>query len=172
MSFSLVTIKVDGKEVSVDTRVKLGIVDISEGMDKVAAEMAYWGSVWAAAEKESIEVEAAYRTWRAQFAERVLAEDPKLAEWKVKQKIESDPRFIKFKTAQAVAKRNATVTKSTFESYKTKASMLQSKGAMSRAELDATSMRTPEKSKRNRSTVAVDTARDKMRSINKNKKRK
>ncbi len=171
-AFRKIAIKVDGKDVTIDIKVKLGIFDITEGMDKVAAEMAYWGSVWAAAEKEQIEVDAAYRRWRAQKGEAALSRDPKMAEWKVKQAIEANPSFVEFKTALAVAKRNATLSKSTFESYKTKASMLQSKGAMSRAELDATSMRTPDKPRRaSRSTAATDTARDEMRNLNKKRKR-
>src|SRR5690606_17457050 len=41
--------------------------------------------------------EAEYRHWRATKGQEILAADPKLAEWKVSQQIESDDEFIERK---------------------------------------------------------------------------
>jgi len=93
--------------------------------------------------KEKVEAEAHYRHWRAKVGEKVLVVDPKLAEWKVKQKVESDSSFLKYKTALALAEHNVTLAKSAFDALDKKANQLQSKGAMHRSELDATGMYTP-----------------------------
>jgi len=136
-----IKIKVDGVNITIDLDSELEIADMSD-MDKVAAQMAYWGSIWAAAASESERVDATYRTWRAKAGEAALANDPKLSEWKVKQAIEGDDTFMKFKKAQGEAQRNVILTKGVFESFRIKANMLQSKGAMKRSELDATGMST------------------------------
>lgn len=142
MGFSKFKIKVDGQDVIVDLQSQLGIVDVSKDMDKVAAKMSYWASVWSAAAEEQIRVDGQYRAWRAKAGEVALQREPKLAEWKVKQAIEGDATFLKFKDAQGKAARNVILTKGVFESFKVKGSQLQSKGAMQRSELDATGMNT------------------------------
>lgn len=142
MGFGLVQIEVDGKPVEADLDEQLEIGDVSTDMEKVAAQMAYWGAVWASAEAEKLSADAYYRQWRAEAGRSLLESDPKLAEWKVKQDIEAQPKFAKIKQGLATAMRNATLSKAIYESFKTKASMLQSKGAMLRSELDATGMST------------------------------
>ena len=142
--FRRVTLMVDGHEVEADAG-ELRITDVSSGMDTVASVMAYWGSVWAAAEAESKRVDSHYRAWRAEFGKQILEANPKAAEWKVKQEIESSPKFGKYKEAIAQADRNSLLLKTRFESLKTMGSMLQSKGAMMRSELDSTSMSTRER---------------------------
>jgi len=147
MPFSKSTITVNGHEVTLDTDYDLQVGALSGDMDKVAAQMGFWGSVWAAAVKERAEAEAHYRYWRAKASEEVLASEPKLAEWKVKLKVEADPRFVTYKQALALADRNVVLAKSAFDSFDKKANQLQSKGAMHRSELDATDMHTPKNPK-------------------------
>jgi len=144
---SLVDITVDGVDISFDTDAELEIGDVNIDMDRIAAQMAYWGSVWASAESERIKVEAYYRQWKAQNKSAITLANPKLAEWKVQQEIQSQAEYIKMYEAQAQAVRNSTLAKSIFESHRVKANMLQSKGAMMRAELDSTNMSTPNESK-------------------------
>lgn len=142
MSFGHVTMKVNGEDVSIDIEADLGIGDLSLSMERAAAQMGFWGEVWAAAEAEKERVDAHYRRWRAQQGEAILAADSKVAEWKVKQAIEADPKFIQYKESIAKSIHNATLSKSLYESFKTKASILQSKGAMARAEREASGMTT------------------------------
>lgn len=142
-AFKVRTIKVNGVEVSLDTDVDLGVGDLTGDMDSVAAQMGFWGSVWSAAVQEIGDADAHYRHWRAQKANEVLKADPKLPEWKVRNRIESDPKFLVYKHALAVADNHVTLAKATFMSFDKKSNQLQSKGAMSRSELDATGMSTP-----------------------------
>lgn len=175
MSFGKIDIKVNGVSVKTDLDEELEINDIDEDMKRVAAQMAYWGSVWAAAEAEREQAEAYYRNWRADKGEQIMKADPKLAEWKVKQRIEADASFSKLKGAQAAALQNATLARSVFESFRTKANVLQSKGAMYRAELDHANVRTPTQPKSKRQQQ-LDSEREErvsaMRSTNTKRKAK
>lgn len=138
--FDNIDVTVDGERVQVDLESELAIVDISTEMSQVSAKMSWWGNVWGAAEEESERVDSHYRHWRAQMGQRVMAADPKMAEWKVKQEIEADPAFIKFKEAHAKALGNVTRVRGVFEAFKAKANQLQSKGAREREEFGATGM--------------------------------
>lgn len=135
-------IKVHGVEVP-PAGDDLGIVDLSTDMDRVAALMGFWGSVWASAVEEHAMADAHYRSWRARETQRLLDSSPKLAEWKLKADIEASPHFLALKQAIASAERNVVHAKATFESFSKKANQLQSKGAMLRDELGATGMHTP-----------------------------
>lgn len=146
---------VNGKMVDVDWEELLTITNISADMDKVAAQMSFWASLHAEAEVEKIKVDTYYRNWRAKAGQRLLESDPKLAEWKVRQAIESQNKFGVLKEAIAKASHNTTVTRGIYESLRTKANMLQSKGAMMRAELDATGMSTPTSAKSTSSQAAA-----------------
>jgi len=142
---SFVKMTVDGQEISIDLDAELEIGDVSSDMDRIAAQMAYWGSVWASAEYERVRVEAHYRNWKANRKQAIAAQNSKLAEWKVTQEVQSSDEYVKLYRAQAEAIKNSTLAKAIFESHRIKANMLQSKGAMMRSELDATGMSTPKK---------------------------
>lgn len=143
MSFKKSKITVNGSPVKIDIDAELEIDDISDDMDKVAAQIAYWGAVWASAEQEAAAADAYYRAWRASEGRKIAKKNDKLAEWKVRQILESRDEFSQIKQGMANAAQNVILAKTMCEAFKTKASMLQSKGAMMRAELDSTSMRTP-----------------------------
>lgn len=130
-----------GEEVELD-RTQLLITDIGEDMDTVAAQVSYFGTLWAEAEREEMAADTYYRAWRAQQGEKLLAADPKLAEWKVRQMIEADPTFSTIKEQLALARRNSIALRGHFEAFKVKASILQSKGAMKRAEMESTGIGT------------------------------
>ena len=98
-----VTMKIEGKDIVVDLDAELEIHDVSEDQKRVAAQMGWWASVWAAAENERVRVDAFYRRWRAGEGKAILDKDPKLAEWKVRQYVEADPKFAKLKEALALA---------------------------------------------------------------------
>jgi hypothetical protein len=142
-SFNQIEMKVMGEDVRVNLDDELEIGDVSSDMNAIAAQISFWGAVWASAEKEAIKSEAYYRAWRARTGERISNADSKKPEWKVRQEIEASSEFVKLKDAIAQATHNATLAKTTCEAFKSKASMLQSKGAMMRAELDTTGMKVP-----------------------------
>ncbi len=130
------TITVQGEGVTVD-RAELVVYErnIDEEMDRVAAQISYWGEMHAAAEQELMEADAHYRGWRAKLGEEMLegvAKPP--AEWKVKQAIEASPKFVEIKGRLALAKRNAIMLRTHCEAFRVKASILQSKSAMQRRE--------------------------------------
>lgn len=143
-----IKIKVEGVELEFDRNEELIIDDLSSDQTRVASQMSYWGALTASAESEKIRADAYYRSWRAKIGKQILKKDPKLAEWKIKQIIESDEDFIKLKNSLAQATFNVVTCKSNFESFRTKAAQLQSRGAMMRAELDATGMTTKKEDKK------------------------
>jgi hypothetical protein len=127
----------DGSELAISE-------NLSDDMDRVSAQLAYWGSVLAEASAEKVQVDAFYRRFRASCAEAVLQRDPKAAEWKVKNAIEATDGFIQHKNAIAMAERNVGILEAMVRAFDKKANQLQSKGARVRSELNATGMTTPE----------------------------
>ena len=142
--FKEIKIKVEGEEIVFDRNKELVIHDLSEDQKKVASQMSFWGQLQASAESEKIRAETYYRAWRARQGEEILGEDPKLAEWKVKQKIESQADFQKLKNSIAQSTNNLIICRTVFDSFRIKANLLQSRGAMMRSELEATGMNTKE----------------------------
>jgi hypothetical protein len=137
-----IDIVIDGERINVNIEKDLKIINISEDMDMVSSQIAYWGAVWAAAEEEELKAKAYYRNWKAKIGEKLTNVDNKLAEWKIRQKLEALDEFHTIKQGLSMAAKNVLLARTVFESFKAKASMLQSKGAMMRSELDSTSMRT------------------------------
>lgn len=159
--YGIISVDVDGEQVSMDVDEELRIGDIDYDMGRVAAQMAFWGELWGQAESQRVEADSDYRFWRAQLGESILNKDPKIPEWKAKQKIEASPKFQRYKDGIAKAARNATMLRAVFLSFQTKASMLQSKGARARAEMEATGMATKRKPEGEREAL-----KDKMRKMN------
>jgi hypothetical protein len=118
--------------------------DLSEEMDRVAAQLAYWGAVAADAAAELTQVDAWYRRWRAEATAAALAADPKASEWKVKNKVEAHDKFIEYKNAIALAEKNLGLCEAMVRGFDKKANQLQSRGAKARAEIGAQGMTTPE----------------------------
>jgi len=168
--FDEIILNINDEEVIVDIDDELVIHDVSVDQSKVAAQMAYWSTVWAAAEAERIRIDAFYRKWRAEYGEAILNADAKKSEWKVKQQVESDEKFVKLKDALAEATKNSIISKGVFESFRIKANALQSKGAMLRAELDSTGMTTREKKGAEERKEKTDEKVERMRKIFTSKK--
>lgn len=145
MDFSKRKIKVNGTEIEFSTKTHFPVGDVSEDMKDVSSLIAWWGSVWAAAEAESINVDAFYRAWRARKGEEFLAADPKLSVDKLKNKIEAHPEFLKCKEAMGFAAENVTLAKTAVQALDKKGNMLQSLGAVNREERRTAGMATPEK---------------------------
>ena len=116
---------------------KLVVDDIDDGHRKVAAQMSWWGKVWAEAVKEAAQADAHYRHWRAQQFHAIEADKATkgLPEWKIKAHIESQKGFLEFKYALAQAEANVITAKTQFDSFAEKARQVQSMGAKAREEL-------------------------------------
>lgn len=106
--------------------------DLSEEMDRVAAQLGYWGSVLASAKKERIQTDASYRRFRAKSLEAIIKNDPKLAFEKAKALVEASDGFSQFKEAIAQAEENAELCQAMVNAFDKKGNVLQSKGAFMR----------------------------------------
>jgi hypothetical protein len=60
-------------------------------------------------------VQGHYRVWAAEQGTRILAGDPKLAEWKVRMRMQDHPMFGSYKEAQAQARRNVLLIQGVIE---------------------------------------------------------
>ena len=130
------TIVVDGDSVTI-RHDEFKITDVGSEMDDIGTKLSFVAALWASAEEEREMVDAQYRAWRAKAGERLLAKDVS-SEWKVKQAIEADPKFLEYKKAIARTIRNTTFLKAQFQALDAKSRMLQSKSATMRAEYGAT----------------------------------
>jgi len=148
---------------------QLIIGDINEDMSQVSAQIAYWGRMWAEAEAEKEVADARYRAWRAKFTKRVLEEGEKLPEWKVKNMIESSKQFLAFKEEYAEAVRNSVMLRAKTDACKAKASLLQSKGAMLRAEFEATGMATRSEKKKAVEAVRIESKKERLKAARRRK---
>lgn len=157
--FGHIDIRVAGIPVSMDVDEALSISDVDSEMDKVSAQVGFWGDVWSSAQEEVTNADAHYRAWRATLTKQLLDEDPKLAEWKVKANIEAHPKFTMWKAAIAQAERNVILARALVDAFDGKRATLQSKGAKLRAEWEATGVHTPAHPKR-RATRVRDEATD------------
>ncbi len=116
--------------------------NLSDDMDKVSSQIAWWSSVKAAALAEQEMVDAGYRQWRAQKAMELLGDGDKIPEWKVKNEIDADAKFIGFKQAIAKAAENVAAADGMLQAFLKKSNILQSLGASLRAERDTVEVAT------------------------------
>ncbi|KKM17102.1 hypothetical protein LCGC14_1679150 [marine sediment metagenome] len=144
--------------------------NVDDEMNRVAAQISFWGEMYAAAEQELAEADAHYRAWRAVFGEKLLDANPKLAEWKIKQAIEADPKFLGIKTGLALAQRNAIALRRHAGAWEKKANVLQGKGAMRRAEFEATGMHAKVEKREKKKAAATEEQNKNMKKIFKDKK--
>jgi hypothetical protein len=117
--------------------------DLDKAMDQVAAQISWYSQLWGEASAEQESADAKYRSWRARRGKELMdAGGEKLPEWKIKQEIEADPTFMKYKEAIARCMRNTTFLQGHVAALKEHSQTLRSKGAFKRAELEATGMAT------------------------------
>ena len=131
MGFDKRAIVVDGVRVNVDSS-ELTIDSIDQAQRTSSRMIAFWASVWGAAEAEREAADAKYRQWRAQATWELLNSDPKLSEWKVKASIEAHADFLKLKNALAKAIDHATTARGMWEACIRRSNLAQSVGANKR----------------------------------------
>jgi hypothetical protein len=139
---NFIELEIDGQSVTLDVGADLEITDLDEDMDAIAGLLGWYGNVIAAVKESAAIADANYRAWRARRTESILAKDPKLAEYKVRAKIDADPEFLKHKRHQAEVDRLLSRLFKAWHALDRKADILQSKGAVYRAELRSTGMHT------------------------------
>lgn len=124
-----VTLVVDGEEQTIDLDEVMVIVDPEEDRRTVAADIAWWGELWARAVEAAEISDAEYRVWSGKSMNAAI--DPATgkapAEWKVKAIVESSDGFLTMKKRIAAANGNVTRTKAVFEAYCHKAELLRGK---------------------------------------------
>lgn len=119
--------------------------NISDEMDRVSAQLAYWGAVLAEAKKEQIKVDTWYRRYRAQMTVMILDKGGSITEWKVKARIEASDGFVKHKDAIAQAQKHVSLLEGIVKAFDKKGNQLQSKGARMRQEISKQGMTTKKK---------------------------
>lgn len=126
-----VTLVVDGEEQTIDLDEVMVIVDPEEDRRTVAADIAWWGELWARAVEAAEIADAEYRQWSgkstAAGADSGEGDKKGLPEWKVKAVVEGSPQFLTLKKRIAEANGNVTRTKAVFEAYCHKAELLRGK---------------------------------------------
>ena len=92
--------------------------DIAECLpEELPGKVAMWQTWAARAAHELAVVEAEYRVWRANQQMSILAIETKLAEWKLKGQIDSDPMFLKWKRGIARAAQNVAAASAMANGY-------------------------------------------------------
>jgi len=142
MMDNVIEVEVDGQIIEVDVEADLAINDITEDMDSIASLLGWYGNLLGAAKQRVENLDANYRAWRGRRVESILAQDPKLAEYKVNARINADQDFLTHKRGLAAANRVVIRIDRAWSALDRKASILQSKGALMRSELRATGMHT------------------------------
>jgi hypothetical protein len=147
MSENTITLTVDGQNVELDIGqdTAINVEDLSGEMERIAALIAWYGRVLAAAIRSRDIADDDYRHWRAVFARDHVASNPKDAEHKVKSAIESDRKFITYKRIIRDRGETALRLQKAVDALEIKAEILRSIGANLREEFRATGLTTPTK---------------------------
>lgn len=167
----VINIALGKTKIRIDVEQEAEIHDLDEDMDTVSARIAFYGELLAACREEQIKADAAYRKWRAQIAAQALRKDPKIGEWKVNAKIESDDQFLTFKQAIAKVEYNVVALKNLIKGLEEKSPNLRSKGARERAVLGSDGMTTPSQETASRRKKELRAAREEQDAKRKKKRR-
>ena len=107
-----VTIKIGdqstGNEQTYEINLKSCLADDAT-REEIAWAIGTFGRILADAEAEKITADAIYRQWRANQGNAIRKAVKGLPEWRVKQRIESQEAFLRFKQAEAACERNVTI---------------------------------------------------------------
>lgn len=136
-----VKLVVEGKKVVVPFD-DLNIDNVDDSMRRISHRIAHWGRILAKAEREKRLADSYYRSWRAKAGEEILSKEKGLAEWKVNQKINSNPTFMKIKKSIHDADFNVSVLARFYEALIQQSFILPSKGAKERDQINSMGMTT------------------------------
>jgi hypothetical protein len=93
-----IQLKIEGKQATADPR---GV--LTGPIEDLPEELARWRMLAATARREAARVDAEYRQWRALAQTAILADEPKIPEWKLKGRIEADSEFAMWKQGASKA---------------------------------------------------------------------
>lgn len=130
-----IVVVIRDEEVNVTKELAIG-PDLGQEMAGLPGQLAYFGTMLSEAQAYQARCEAEYRAWRAKQIEAFLEADAKLAEWKVRAKVEALPQFAAHKEAIAKAEKFVHDLWAVYDALGRKADMLRSKGARERADLE------------------------------------
>lgn len=94
MSSRVVGLMVNGELVSFDLDAELEIANPEAERHKVAADMAWWGIIAAAAEAHVEKLTASAEQWYKSGLVECLKADEKMAEWKAKANVGASPTYL------------------------------------------------------------------------------
>jgi len=116
---------------------KLG-KNLNTEANKVAAKIGLVGELSADVAQELRVLDGEYRYWRANTYKGVINKDPKIAEWRARQFVESRDMFKEFKEDMGKAEGDLEFLRKYHEALRTKASMIRGRIEMLRIEHGAT----------------------------------
>jgi len=123
-----IVIKINGEDVNVTSDLVVG-PDLDRELDRGSALVAKYGRLLSRAQNKEAQCLAEYRHWRARQTETILQADPKLAEWKVKAKVESLPQFLQHKEDIASAEEETHGLWGVYEAVCRRCDLLQSRNS-------------------------------------------
>lgn len=117
---------IDGQLHKIDLNEELRIDNLESDRSEVAAKIAYWGVILAAAEEKVDLHEAALEHWSGKATDKLMGVDGKgIAEWKVKPSIQAQDDFLKQKTVIAEAKSQAAKIRAVYNGFTRKHDLLR-----------------------------------------------
>lgn len=133
---------VGGKEVVVelDTSTLDPSSDLDAEAGSIASQVGLVAEMMAVATERLESADSGYRHWRAIRVSQSLSSDPKLAEWKVKARVEADPGFMTHKNKIAALTGDVEFLRVYLSGLKTKASMVRGRIELTRSEWEGTSL--------------------------------
>ena len=125
MAKRIVTVKVGGETHSVDLDDALRIHNADAERHETAADMAWWGTIAAAAEAQVARLTAAAASWHADALVKCLQADEKMSEWKAKANASGHATYAKMQQDIADAGEQAAKAQTIHWAYVRKYSMLE-----------------------------------------------
>jgi len=125
MGKRIVTVKVGGETHTVDLDEALHIHNADAERHEVAADMAWWGTIAAAAEGVVARLTAAAASWHADALSKCLKADEKMSEWKAKAAASGHSEYARMQQDIANASEQAAKAQTVHWAYVRKMSMLE-----------------------------------------------
>jgi hypothetical protein len=116
---------IGGEVHKIDLSEELRIDNLEADRSEVAAKIAHWGAVLAAAEEVVEKLEADFDHWNGKSIDICLKAEEKAAEWKVKAAVYAQDAFLKQKHAIATARSVANKVKAVYNGYSRKHDLLR-----------------------------------------------
>jgi hypothetical protein len=134
--------RLDGLDIELDIEADLAMGDLSEDMDAIAGQIAWYGRVLAGARRVLDNATDNGKIVVARVMEDRFARNPKEGVEKAKTAAEAHEDYAKTRKSIAAARELVGRLDAAYTALQVKADILRSKGALARSELNATEMTT------------------------------